>query len=418
MSKTNDKTVRNAVLLGSLCSVSYLAVYIARNLLSAVTPAMKSGGGFTTEQIGDLSSVFFITYALGQLLNGVIGDRVKAKYMISSGLILAGICHIAFPLFSSCWTATFASYALTGLSLSMIYAPMTKVVAENTIPIYATRCSLGYTFASLIGSPAAGLLAFFLTWKNVFYAGSAILILMGSVCFFSFTVLEQKKIIRFRPFRPPEKRGGGIKILIKRQIIRFTLVAVLTGIVRTAVVFWLPDYFSEHLGFSEKNSALLFSIATLGVSAATFIGILVYELFRRNTYLTLLVSFAVSAGSFLIIAFVRQPVINIIFITLAVLSANCAAVILWSVYCPSLADTGLVSSATGFLDFASYMAAAVSSSLFAHAVSGIGWTNLILIWFGLMACGVAVSLPFGSGSRPLTPEEQNEETVSCTEQTV
>ena len=289
---------------------------------------------------------------------------------------------------------------------------MTKVVAENTIPIYATRCSLGYTFASLIGSPAAGLLAFWLTWKNVFYTGSAILILMGVICFCSFTILERKKIIRFRPFQPPEKRGGGIKILVKRQIIKFTLVAILTGIVRTAVVFWLPDYFSEHLGFSEKNSALLFSIATLGVSAATFIGIFVYELFRRNANLTLLVSFAVSAGSFLTIALIHQSALNIIFITLAVLSANCASVILWSVYCPSLEDTGLVSSATGFLDFSSYMAASISSAVFAHAVSHIGWTGLILTWFALMACGVVLCLPFGTNAPVSAQKEEKAEPVS------
>ena len=408
MLKIKDKAVRNAVLLGTLCSVSYLAVYIARNILSAVTPAMKGDGSFTTEQIGDLSSVFFIAYALGQLANGLIGDRVKAKYMISLGLLFAGICHIAFPLLCTNWSAAYASYALTGLSLSMIYAPMTKVVAENTTPIYATRCSLGYTFASLIGSPLAGLLAFLLTWKNVFYAGSLILVLMGVICYFSFSVLEHKKIVRYRPFEKPKTKGGGIAVLIKRQIIKFTLVAILTGIIRTTVVFWLPDYFSEHLGFSEKNAALLFSIATLGISAATFIGIMVYELFRRNANLTLLVSFAVSAGSFLMIALIRQSVINIVFVTLAVLSANCASVILWSVYCPGLKDTGLVSSATGFLDFSSYMAASISSTVFAHAVSHIGWSGLILTWFGLMICGVLLCLPFRRSPAPDTQERPAE----------
>ena len=67
---------------------------------------------------------------------------------------------------------------------------------------------------------------------------------------------------------------------------------------------------------------------------------------------------------------------------------------LWSRYCPSLCDTGMVSSATGFLDFVSYIAAAVSSTLFANAASVIGWGNLILVWFGLMVFGVLISLPY------------------------
>ena len=39
------------------------------------------------------------------------------------------------------------------------------------------------------------------------------------------------------------------------------------------------------------------------------------------------------------------------------------------------------------------MAAAASSKIFANAVDVIGWGNLILVWFGLMAAGVIVALP-------------------------
>ena len=39
-----SKNAKNAVYIGTLCSISYLAVYIARNILSAVTPQMVEGG--------------------------------------------------------------------------------------------------------------------------------------------------------------------------------------------------------------------------------------------------------------------------------------------------------------------------------------------------------------------------------------
>jgi sugar phosphate permease len=66
---------------------------------------------------------------------------------------------------------------------------------------------------------------------------------------------------------------------------------------------------------------------------------------------------------------------------------------MWNVYCPSLADTGLVSSATGYLDFLSYLAAAVANILFANAVSKIGWGNLIFVWLLLIIVGVIVCVP-------------------------
>ena len=72
---------------------------------------------------------------------------------------------------------------------------------------------------------------------------------------------------------------------------------------------------------------------------------------------------------------------------------------LWSRYCPSLRDTGMVSTATGFLDFVSYMAAATANLVFANAVGEIGWGNLILIWVGLMILGVIVALPYKKRAR-------------------
>ena len=179
-----DKKVANAVYLGVLCSIAYLAVYFARNILSVVTPQMLEGGAYVEEYIGSLSSLFFGFYAVGQLINGLIGDRIKAKYMISFGLLLAGVSNILFLAIAEngSFVASVA-YGMTGFFLSMIYAPMTKVVAENTEPIYATRCSMGYTFASFFGSPVAGIVAATVVWQGVFVTGSAILVAMALSAF-------------------------------------------------------------------------------------------------------------------------------------------------------------------------------------------------------------------------------------------
>ena len=92
---------------------------------------------------------------------------------------------------------------------------------------------------------------------------------------------------------------------------------------------------------------------------------------------------------------VKSPYINIVIMVIAIMASSGAATMLWSRYCPSLRDTGMVSGATGYLDFISYMSAAASSKLFSNAVSSIGWGKLILIWAGLMVIGIIISLPYG-----------------------
>lgn len=231
-------------------------------------------------------------------------------------------------------------------------------------------------------------------WQGVFIFGSAFSIVLGVLCFVVLSVFEKKGTISFNKFKKPKQKGGNLGLLIKRQIIKFTIVSVLTGIVRTTVVFWLPTYLSQHLSFSADTSAMIFTIITLLISASAFVSVFVYEKLGHNMDLTLLMSFVLSAVAFLLVYLIKQPVPNIVFMIIAIFAANCAASMLWSKYCPSLYDTGMVSGATGFLDFMSYMAASISSTAFANAINTIGWSGLIFVWCLLMTVGVIISLPF------------------------
>lgn len=394
MEFNQNQKIKNAFMLGALCSVSYLAVYFARNILGVVTPQMIEGGLYTEEYIGSATSIYFIFYAFGQLINGFIGDRIKAKYMISGGLLFAGITNFMFAHMGAYPDAALFAYGMTGFFLAMIYGPMTKVVAENMDLVYATRCSLGYTFASLFGSPLAGFVAMFFVWQTVFDLSSIALVAMAVVCFGFFVVFEKKGIVKYNQYNKEKGTKGSIKVLLENQIVKFTLVSILTGIVRTSVVFWLPTYFSDYLDFSSKEAAMIFTVASLVISSSSFISIFIYEKLGRNMNKTLLLMFIASTLMFVLTYVIPAKIPNIAFITLAVLAANGAATMLWSRYCPSLRDTGMTSSATGFLDFASYMAASISSSAFANAVGAIGWGNLILVWAALMLIGVIISLPY------------------------
>ncbi|MBQ6946654.1 MAG: MFS transporter, partial [Clostridia bacterium] len=328
------KEARNAIILAAMCFVSYLAVYFLRNILSTVSPQMISSGEFTEDHIGLLSGIFFASYAVGQLINGILGDIIKAKYMLSIGLTMAGVCNIAFIWFKSSLTLTTIAYGLVGLFLSMIYAHMTKVVSENVNLNYAQRCSIGYTFSSFLGSPAAGMCAAYMSWHVLFYMGGGLLIAIGIAVYIFFLIVEKKKIVTYGNFKAEKKSSGGsIKVLLQRQIVKFTVISVITGIVRTSVVFWLPTYLFQYLNFSEEQSALLFTLSTLFISLSAFLTMGIFELLKKDMDKTIFLSFVVSALAFLGAFFVKQQIVNIIFMILAIMMSNCATSMLWSYYC-------------------------------------------------------------------------------------
>ena len=402
-----NQNAKNAVNIALLCSLSYLAVYCAKDTLGAVTPQIIASGAASQSEIGTYSSTYFICYAVGQLINGIVGDKIKARYMMCSGMVFSAI---SIFVFSNCmglgWAARIA-YGVTGFFLSMIFGPLTKLVAENTDPIYTPRCNLAYTFAAYLGAPLAGLAASLLAWKTVYNTAVAFLLVMGIVCYIIFLAFEKQGIIRYGRFDQTKQTAAKasakekIRTLLQHRIAKFALAAMITGVVRTAVVFWMPTYISQALGFSPDRAASIFAAASCVLCSNTFVAVLAYERLKRNMDLTMRLAFGGATVMFLLVYAVKQPTFNVIFLVLGVLFSNSAASIIWAKYCPSLRNTGLVSSASGFLNFCSYMAASAASKIFADAVAQIGWGNLILVWAGLMVLGLSLML---TGSKKIPGE--------------
>ena len=387
-----NKDIKNALVIGLISSFAYLICYFARNILSVVSPQMISENIVDEAFIGTLSTVNMWVYACGQLVNGIIGDKMKAKYLVSAGLFFSGIANVFIGL-SDIKAVMLISYGLVGFFLSMIYAPLTKLIAENTRPKYAVNCCLGLTLASLMGVPVAGIAALVFEWDAAFVVGGIVMAITGALFFATITILEKKKIVTYETKEKTKTMGGGVKALLENQIIRFSLVSILTGIVRTSVTFWIPTYLSQYLHYSTGMAATIYTVMTCVRSVAPYVGnlVLYQRVFKRNMNTTICASFAASAISFVLMFLVKVPLLNIAFLCLALMAESVASNILWSIYCPSLRDTGMVSSATGYLDFLSYAAAGTANLIFANAIATIGWGKLIIVWAVLMGAGVLVT---------------------------
>lgn len=388
------REIKHAFFIGVISSVAYLVCYVARNLLSVVSPQMIESAGVRVEYIGTLSTAQMLFYAGGQLVNGIIGDKVKVKYMMGGGLVLSGVCNVVIGLFHIPFVMLMI-YGVSGFFLSMLYAPLVKMIADNTRPTHAEKCCLGLALACQFGAPVAGILGLFFEWNFAFLVCGCLLIATGVALYFFVVSMEKKGIIRSYKQAVQQKKSRSIKVLLENSIVKFTLIAVLTGVIRTSAAFWVPTYLSQHLGLSVGIATTIFTVMTCAQSISPYVtNVLIYEYaLKRRINLMLILMFGVSAIGFLLMFLVNAPFVNIVFFIIAIMCANGASNVLWNVYCPSLHHTGMVSTATGFLDFMSYLAAAIANLLFANTVTQIGWGNLILIWAALMAVGVFVVIP-------------------------
>lgn len=388
MEEKNKLTIIKSLQIGTVCICSYMVSYYLRNLLSVTSPEMLSSGQYTKEFLGSLSSVYMLLYAIGQLINGVVGDIVKPKWMITAGTVLSGFASIAFA-YTKSLTVQLALFALIGFSLSMLRGPLVKTISENTPPAHSRLICTFFSFASFTGPMIASLISIFFNWQNTFLIAGIIAVIVGLSVYLLFTAFEKKEKITYSY----SKNSSGLKNIFKvftlKYFVFYVFVGAMAEISSTSINFWIPSYLSEQLCFSEDLSKIIYSAMSVIKSVTPFITLFFFNLFNEKSIRMTRIAFSLAAVFFVIMRFVGNPFVNIVSLLLAQMAIGSASALLWSIYIPSQKESGMVSTINGVLDFTGYAFASLANLIFANSINHLGWNNIISVW-AFMALAAAV----------------------------
>lgn len=395
------KTEKNKIILMvSLCFFSYAACYLGRNILSAFSPQLLSENAFSSSQIGLLSGVLLLIYGFGQLISGFIGNKIKPKYMVFTGLTISGIIVMIFP-FVKVFPVSVLCMILIGFACSMLWGPISKKVGENTTQKTGQIAMSVLTVASIFGMMLTYVAAFIGTktksWKLSFlYTG--LFIVLNAVIWF---VLEKFTPQNDSNIKTPaqnhtEKIENGQKI-ITASFIFMTIVTMLNGIIRNAVSFWIPAFLSDGVGIDVSNTAIISMISPLVNTAVTFLSLYALKYTRGDEKLMCLLLFAISTVLFVIVFFARTvlPVLAVISLFAANALMMGACNMIFSIYILTFTKSGKLSSITGFLDFSSYISASAASYAFSFILEYASWNGVVLFWIistalGFLAAAAAI----------------------------
>ena len=385
-----EKKVQSAWRIGSLCIATYLASYVTRNILSVSTPEMIKETFFTKEYTGLLSSVCFIFYAVGQLINGFIGDMVHPKYMIIIGLGVSSISTFAIPLFDN-RIIHFTAFALIGFGLSMLRGPLMKVISENTAATHARMICTLFSMASFAGPFIASLLSIAFKWRTVFAVTGIISVFITVASVAVISLLEKRGEIKFTPKKEKGVLNSILSVFKLEDFFFYMFISAIGEIAGSSITFWIPTYTTEHLGFSGDAASTIYSVVSLTNLFTPFITLVIYEKFIRNGVKLALVMYVLSAVFFIAVRFTAAPLVNVIMLIIAKMAAAAASSIVWSAYIPGLARSGKVSSANGVIDAAGYAMASLANVIFSGSVSRLGWGGIVNMWYIIMLIGAAAS---------------------------
>ena len=121
MTKLKDR--RQISSLTVLLAVSYMVSYMTRINFGAVVAEMELSTGISRGALSMSLTGSFITYGLGQIICGIMGDKISPKRMITIGLIMTVGMNCLLPICQNPW-----QMLVVWCKMLVLFLPFTKLL--------------------------------------------------------------------------------------------------------------------------------------------------------------------------------------------------------------------------------------------------------------------------------------------------
>lgn len=163
----------------------YLFYYTGRQSFGFAIPGIESELGLSKMQLGWVSSALLWTYALGQVVNGNLGDRFGGRRMMSAGAVLSCAVNWLLSVVQG-FGALFTIWGLNGFVQSMGWAPGSRVLSNWWSAEERGRVYGAYVFAAGMSSVLAFatsslILSLDLGWRWIFRLPVLLMLVGGSL---------------------------------------------------------------------------------------------------------------------------------------------------------------------------------------------------------------------------------------------
>ncbi len=166
----------------------YLFYYTGRQTFGFAIPGIERELGLSKEALGWVSAALLWSYAIGQAINGNLGDRFGGRRMMSLGAALS--CGLNWLVsFATGLVTLIVPWGLNGYAQSMGWAPGSRVLS-NWWPVHERGKAYGfYVFAAGMSSVLAFTMSLVildvlaLDWRWIFRLPVLLLLFGGAVYF-------------------------------------------------------------------------------------------------------------------------------------------------------------------------------------------------------------------------------------------
>jgi OPA family glycerol-3-phosphate transporter-like MFS transporter len=287
--------------------ILYLFYYFCKYNLGVATPGIQKEFGFDNKTFGLITTIFTLTYAGGQFINGFLGDRYGPKLILIIGGVGGVAANVAFGL-SGTLTFFVLFWAVNAYFSSCGWAPGSRLMfnwfPENHwgtwMGIFNALCYSG----GALGVAIAGFAIKYWGWRAAFFVCPAFL---GSMTIIF--MLLGKNSPQDAGLQPeweqgqpekPAKKAGAKEYWFAFKHPRMNL-AYLSGFganfVRWGIITWMVKILAEPVaeggfGLSLPKASVITSLAHWGGAFFSIIlGVITDRVFKGTRWQTIFLGF-------------------------------------------------------------------------------------------------------------------------------
>lgn len=406
--------VRRKVLLATM--FCYLFFYTGRQTFGFAIPGIQAEFGVSKETLGWVSAGLLWSYAIGQMVNGNLGDKLGGRAVMSAGAVLSCATNWAVSFSTGVMSLGFL-WGVNGYFQAMGWAPGSRVLSNWFGPGDRGKVFGCYVFAAGMASVLSFVTSilvvhiFEMEWRWIFRI-PVLLMLVGGVTFF-LVARERPEDLGFASPHEPEGEIAAATddessmqrykaVLSNWRILMGGLAIGFQNAARYGLLVWVPVHFIGGDGAAGAGAGSL--IAPEWTTIALPVGMAIgaasngyisdrYFATRRYVaivlYMTLatataLLMYGVPAGSvhfglailFLCGFFVYGPQASF-----------------WAL-CPDLVGHRRAGTAVGVMNFFAYLFAGLGEPLIGKVMDSSGTTSIIFLLVAIASGASAVTASF------------------------
>lgn len=403
-SQTQDDTPTSPRMTGEVLVLwviwlTYGSFYFCRQNISAAVPGLEADGLKKTE-IGAILGALKIAYAIGQLVNGQLAERISPRILLAIGMVGSAALNVVFGLGEGLYFLLFI-WACNGYFQAMGWTPCIRVAA-NWIPVGRRGRALGvigtsYQVMAGVTYLVAGWSAHWFGWRGAMWIPAGLLML--SAAHMLLFLREEPDEFEERPAMQITKDGrsfiDNIVATISNPLLWVVAICLaLLDACRYGFQDWglahLKEVQGTHIGTTAAKLAVLPAGGALGALTAGWATDRYFGGRRAPVICGLLVLLGLLT---LCYDFVTRE--SPVWGTLALLFAIGFTifgpqVLLVGTTPTDLARGGTAAAAAGFVNFMGYMGAFTGDMVTGFLATEHGWRTAILFWAACAFVGAIV----------------------------